>query len=460
MLLPPKSTLAALRIVFSDFTLSPSASAQSQLARVRDPQRDGAHTFLALDEASIRKQATDADALFASGVQTPALAGITVSIKDLFDVGGECTSAGAAVLRNRHQIAAVDCEAVARLKRAGAITFGRTNMVEFAYAGVGLNPHFGTPRCIWGRDADDGVGRIPGGSSSGAAVSVAEGFCSAALGSDTGGSVRIPAAFNGLVGFKPTARRVPISGVLPLSATLDSVGALANSVDCCATIDAVLANEQTSDWPKSDIASMRFLLPTGALWFALDDEVRFACEAAVARIEAVGATVVRAASPMIEEYFEIGLHTRIVGPEALAWHRKYVSLNGEGYDPRVWQRMQLAASCMIDEYAAALAYRRDWIARAESELAPYCGVISPTIACIAQRIAPLRKDDALYFATNTRILRNTAWVNFLDGCALTIPCQPEGAAPAGLQIASVHGEDRRLLSIGSALESIIRAPSL
>ena len=165
-------------------------------------------------------------------------AGIPVSIKDLFDIKGQVTRAGSRALEDSAP-AEADAPVVARLRRAGFIVIGRTNMTEFAYSGIGINPHYGTPKSAWNRS----VGHVPGGSSSGAAVSIADQMAYGALGTDTGGSCRIPAAYNGIVGYKPTQRRVPLDGGVPLSSSLDSFGPLARSVACCAVLDAVLADE-------------------------------------------------------------------------------------------------------------------------------------------------------------------------------------------------------------------------
>lgn len=380
------------------------------------------------------------------------LEGITISIKDLFDVTGEVTSAGSTVLRSRPP-ATADAPAVARLRAAGANIFGRTNMVEFAFSGVGINPHYGTPRSVWGRSTDGG-GRAPGGSSSGAAVSVADGMCVAALGTDTGGSVRIPAAFNGLVGFKPTAVRVPVLGGIPLSVTHDSVGPLARSVACCAALDAVLSGGQNLPLPLLDLRGARLLKPQALVWRELDSEVEFATLAAIEKLREAGAEVIEAPMPPLEE-----LLTRagsLLAAEALDWHTANINVDGVGYDPRVWKRMQLGRDVTRGQYSAALAFRRFWIDRMNLALAGFDAVICPTLACIPPEIAPLIADEDLFFKTNTRILRNTSWVNFLDGCGLTLPVHAAGSAPVGLQLVGRHGADRNLLALGAACEAALR----
>lgn len=446
--------IATLQQHFLDRTDSVPALVERNIAGVTDPAGEGSRAFLSANYALARETARQAQARFDSRSHR-ALEGITISIKDLFDVAGETTAAGSMVLRDRAH-AAQDCPAVARLRAAGAIPFGRNNMVEFAYSGVGINPHFGTPRNVWGRTPDGG-GRVPGGSSSGGGVAVADGMAVAALGSDTGGSVRVPSALNGLAGFKPTAVRVPVAGAIPLSFSLDSVGPLARTVDCCARIDAVLANELTpvSPMPPSSLRGKRLLKPISTVWSDLDAEVCVACEHALDSLRAQGVEIVEAELPVLEEYFAQASHLGLTAPEALDWHFAHINVQGVGYDRRVWQRMQLGRDITRAQYSATLAFRRFWIDRMNLALAGYDALVCPTVACIAPEIAPLLTDDDLFFRTNLRILRNTAWVNFLDGCALTIPCHAPGTAPVGLQLVGPHGSDRAVLALGAACEAAL-----
>ena len=434
------------------------ALVERHISRVNDASGEGSRVFLSLNSEAVRSAAAQSQQRI-DAHSARALEGISISIKDLFDVAGEVTGAGSTVLRSR-PAATVDAPVVARLRAAGAIPFGRTNMVEFAFSGVGINPHFGTPRAAWGRAADGG-GRVPGGSSSGAAVSVADGMCVAALGSDTGGSVRIPAAFNGLVGFKPTAYRVPVIGAIPLSFLHDSVGPLASSVDCCARIDAVLADEAYRALPAPSLKSVRLLNPLGTLWSALDPEVELACKRAVETLRSNGATVVDARCDALEELFREASalpEQRIIGrlAETFDWPQAHVNVNGVGYDPRVWMRILLAADVTRAEVSQAIAFLRVWKHKMHDALAGFDAFITPTVACIAPEIAPLVASDELFFTTNARILRNTAWVNMMDGCALTLPCHAAGAAPVGLQLVGRHGADHSVLALGAACEAALQ----
>ena len=445
------TTIASLREQITRREDTVPALVMRQCEKVAAPEGEGSRVFLSLDQTAAVNAATQAQARF-DGQAIRPLEGVTIVIKDLFDVKDEVTAAGSVVLRSR-AAAAADCAAVARLRAAGAIIFGRSNMVEFAYSGVGINPHYGTPRNVWGREPG-GNGRVPGGSTSGGGVAVADGMAIAALGSDTGGSVRIPAALNGIVGFKPTAVRVPVTDAVPLSFSLDSVGPLANSVDCCARIDAVLCGESTPI-ANTGLRGKRFLKPVATIWKDLDPDVEHACNRALEVLRDGGAEVVEAPMPILDEYFARASHLGLTAPEALDWHLANINLNGVGYDRRVWQRMQLGKDITRGQYAATLFFRRLWVDRMNAALAGYDALLCPTSACIAPEIAPLLDNDELFFETNARILRNTAWVNFMDGCGLTIPCYKAGIAPVGLQLVGRHGTDRAVLALGAACEAAL-----
>jgi aspartyl-tRNA(Asn)/glutamyl-tRNA(Gln) amidotransferase subunit A len=440
--------ISQLSADFSAMREVPSTVAAQQLARATDKHGEGARAFLQLDAPRVLEAAKNSDERFAKG-SPRALEGITIAIKDLFDVAGEITAAGSVVLRDRAP-ALVDAPAVARLRAAGAVLFGRNNMVEFAYSAVGINPHYGTPRNVWGRSTDGG-GSVPGGSSSGGGVAVADGMSTAALGSDTGGSVRLPAALNGVCGFKPTAHRVPVLGSIPLAVTHDSVGPIANSIDCCARIDAVLAGERYAP-AAVDLSHVKLLKPQCLIWRELDPEVESATMAAIETLRSAGATIIEVPLDPLEEAFNTA---GFISAIALDWHNEHIKLGGAGYDPRVWQRMQLGNEITRAQHSWALAFRRFWIDRMNIALADYDGVICPTVACIAPEIAPLIASDELFFKTNSRILRNTAWVNSLDGCAATLPCHATGNTPVGLQLVGTHGRDHHILAIARAVENAL-----
>jgi aspartyl-tRNA(Asn)/glutamyl-tRNA(Gln) amidotransferase subunit A len=329
---------------------------EEALARASDPSGEGARVFTRLYP----------DAARAAGLVRSSIDGLTVSIKDLFDVAGEVTMAGS-VARAGEPSAVEDATVVKRLRRAGAVIVGRTNMTEFAYSGLGLNPHYGVPRNPW----DRATGRIPGGSSSGAAVSVSDGMAVAGIGSDTGGSVRIPAAFCGLTGFKPTAARVPLTGVLPLSPSLDSIGAIAASVGCCAALDAILAADERLLPQPADLGRLRFAVPTTLALEGMDRDVAQAFEATLTSLSAAGAQVEEIAVPEFASLATINAKGGFAASEAWAWHRDLIERAGESYDPRVVSRILRGKDMSAADYLDLLAARKAWVAGVEARIAGY-----------------------------------------------------------------------------------------
>ena len=412
--------------------------------------------FTHLYPAVARLAADQADALLAAGGSLPSrLAGLPVSIKDLLDVAGEPTQAGSVVLHDRPP-ALCDAPVVARLRAAGAAILGKTNMTEFAYSGVGLNPHYGTAanpataHLAGGPSA--GLPRIPGGSSSGAAVSVAAGMCVAGIGSDTGGSIRIPAALCGLVGFKPTARRVPTTGAIPLSTTLDTICALSRSVDDCILLDSIIADTALRI-PALPLAGLRLAVPGTLMLDDLDPHVAASFAAALGRLSNAGAHVVDCALPELAECQAFGFFS---SAEAFAWHRTLLAQREAGYDPRVAKRIRLGASISAADYIDLHAARNAWITRMEGLLAPYDALIMPTVPIVAPPIAALEASEAEFFRNNNLLLRNTAAFNLLDGCAVSLPCQAEGSMPVGLMVAGPALADARILAIARAIEAALR----
>lgn len=363
--------------------------------------------------------------------QARVLGGLAVSIKDLFDVQGQVTTAGSRVLENAAP-AARDCPAVARLKAAGAAIIGRTNMVEFAFSGVGINPHFGTPA----NAASSIEALIPGGSSSGAAVSVATGAAFIGLGSDTGGSIRIPAALNGIVGFKNTARLVPTQGAVPLSTTLDTVCALTRSVS-----DAMLAHEIlaacTVTRSSAPLRTYRLAIVNQVMQDDLDHTVAHAFERSLDRLRAQGASITEIDLPELGELAGINATGGFSAAESYAWHRRLLASHGACYDPRVALRIGRGATMGAADYVDLVHARQDWIRRMEHRLVAFDAVLSPTVPMVAPAIAALapgpERDDA-FFQVNGLLLRNTSMVNMLDGCAISIPCQAPGELPVGLMV--------------------------
>jgi aspartyl-tRNA(Asn)/glutamyl-tRNA(Gln) amidotransferase subunit A len=419
---------------------------EEALARIADPAGEGARAFLKVYAESALAEADFCDRLRKGGVRRSLVDGLPVSIKDLFDVAGDVTRAGSRIFE-KNSPAKADAAAVARLRAAGAVFVGRTNMVEFAFGTTGINPHYGTPKNPW----DRATGRIPGGSSSGAAVAQADGMCVMALGSDTRGSVRIPAAFCGITGFKPTTRRVPREGAFPLSYTLDSIGPLANSVACCAAYDAILAGEPPEPLADLPVKGLRFLVPKSEVREGLDREVADAFESALEKLKRTGNAVTEKplrAFDRQSEYFKGGGYA---GAEAYAIHRKNADRLGE-YDPRVAKRVMLAKDLNATDYVDFGLLRAEFQREVEAAVAPFDAFLLPTVPCIAPPIAEVNASDEAYFRWNMRILRIVGLINFLDGCAVSLPCQARGAAPVGLMVCGPAMSDRRILAVAAAVE--------
>ena len=422
---------------------------EQALARIADPAGEGARAFIKVHADAARADADHADRLRRAGVVRSAVDGLPVSVKDLFDIAGEVTRAGSKVLADAPP-ASADAPAVARLRAAGAVIVGRTNMVEFAFGTTGLNPHYGTPKNPWDRT----TGRVPGGSSSGAAVAQADGMCVMALGSDTRGSIRQPAALCGVVGFKPTQRRVPREGAFPLSFTLDSVGPIANSVACCAAYDAILAGEPSQPPPRLEARGLRLLVPSGSLIEDLDPEVARSFKASLDRLSAAGAMIARQSVPAFERQAEYFRNGGLAGAEACAIHRRWRDRLSE-YDPRVGKRILMAEGISAADYVEFGLLRRAYIAEVEAALAPFDAFLMPTTPCVAPAIAEVDASDEDFFRWTLRIFRNVGVVNFLDGCAVTLPCQPRGAAPVGLSVCGPPMSDRHVLAVARAAEGVL-----
>jgi len=423
---------------------------QAALARASDPDGEGARVFTRLDGERALALARAADALRAAGAVRSPLDGLPVSVKDLFDIAGQTTCAGSVLLRDA-PAAVRNSTVVDRLLAAGAVIVGRTNMTEFAYSGLGLNPHHGTPRNPW----DRANGRIPGGSSSGAAVSVTDGMAVAAVGTDTGGSVRIPSALCGLTGFKPTARRIPMDGVLPLSTALDSVGPLAASVRCCAILDAVLAGEPIPPRTFVELQDIRLAIPTDVVLDDLDDGVAAAFETACERLSKQGARIRRVPVPEFAELPGINARGTLTAAEAWSWHRGHIESRASLYDPRVVSRIQFGAKITAADYIQLLSARQRWMAAVQARMSPFDAMLMPTVPQTAPRIDTLEQDETAYFHVNGLMLRNPAFINFLDGCALSLPCHAPGQAPVGLMLAGAGGSDSRILALGQAVETAL-----
>jgi aspartyl-tRNA(Asn)/glutamyl-tRNA(Gln) amidotransferase subunit A len=448
--MPKIPTLATLAYDLENGRTSACKLVDGCLARIADPSGEGARAFIHVDTEAAIEAADAMDRLRKVKAAPSPFAGIPISIKDLFDIKGQVTRAGSRALDDSPP-AEADAPAVARLRRAGFIVIGRTNMTEFAYSGIGINPHYGTPKGAWQRS----VGHVPGGSSSGAAVSVVDGMAHGALGTDTGGSCRIPAAYNGIVGFKPTQRRVPLEGGVPLSFTLDSFGPIARTVSCCAVLDAVLANEPVLPLQPRPIRGMRLAVPTTIALDELDDAVARTFDRALERLSREGALIERIEVPEFLDIAPMNAKGGFTAAESYAWHRYLIASKGDVYDPRVSMRILRGESLSAPDYIDLLGARRSLIARAAARLAPYDALAMPTTANTPPRIADLA-DDKAFAKENLLSLRNCTLINMIDGCAISLPAHREGEVPVGLMLAASGGSDRRIFELAAAMEAVIR----
>ncbi|MBM3336631.1 MAG: amidase [Betaproteobacteria bacterium] len=414
-------------------------------------QAPAAHVFTRLYADGALASARHADAQARAGVQLHPLAGLPVSIKDLYDVAGETTLAGSKVCQGQAP-AACDARTVARMRASGAALIGRTNMTEFAFSGVGINPHYGTPR----NPADPKVARIPGGSSSGAAVSVALGLAVAALGSDTGGSIRIPAALCGLVGFKNTQDRVPRTGLTELSRSLDTACAMTRSVADCLLVDGVLSGQPLQVRPRA-LSTLRLAVPQTMVLDALEPPVAQAFSRALTRLSAAGAQLVDLPLSLLADIPRLNAPGGLSPVEAYVQHHERLAKDRELFDPRVAARISLGEPVSAQQYIAMLDARQHWIAQMEKALSGFDAMIYPSVPLLAPPVQPLIDSDEAFFKTNGLLLRNPFVINYLDGCAFSLPCQDPGELPVGLMCASSRGDDARLAAVALALEAALAA---
>ena len=411
-----------------------------------------AHVFrqTCLDEARA--------AAAAPGVQLLPLAGLAVSVKDLFDIKGLPTAAGSSVLAGAAP-ATADCSAVARLRRAGGAILGHSQMVEFAFSGVGVNPHFGTPAAHDARfGALTGPARVPGGSSSGAGVSVAAGATFVGLGSDTGGSIRIPAALNGVVGFKSTARLVPTDGAVPLSTTLDTACAITRSVRDAIVVHEVLAARRVTR-SAAPLSAWRLAVPTHTFLDGLDSTVSTAFQRTLDLLRQAGAQIESIDLPETGELGPMQAQGSLAAAESYAWHRPVLAQHAEHYDPRVRSRIERGAAMSAADYIHLQHARQAWISRMEARVAGFDALLSPTVAIVPpllSDVAPGEARDAAFFQANALVLRNTSVVNMLDGCALSLPCHVQGELPVGLMVWHAAGRDDAVLNVGQRIEELLQ----
>ncbi len=392
-------------------------------------------------------QAKHADDLFDRGIDIGPLQGIPLALKDLMDTAGDVSAAGS---RARLDLppATEDCPAAARLDAAGAVFLGKTTMTELAFSGIGINPHFGTPGCVF--DAS----RIPGGSSSGSAVAVAKQLACAAVGSDTGGSVRIPASFNGLVGLKTTDGDIPTDGCVALSTTLDTLGPIARNSTDAFHVWRALAGKSRAEFTPTTLAGKRFLAPTTVFQHNLSPEVEAAFRQTCERLRDLGATIDVAELPSLDEIFTLyQTHGSFAAHEALVIHERLLEERLEQIDPRVSTRILRYKDRRASDYLK-LVYGRERIRReVERATQNYDALLAPTVAILPPYIASLDDDDA-YLQANAACLRNTTAINFLGQPAASVPCATSrDGLSIGLMIATRAHNDAFALALAQAVET-------
>lgn len=411
--------------------------------------------FVSIDEKGLLADAIAIDKARASG-NSAALAGVPITLKDLYDVRGQKTLAASKVLADKAPVADKDAEVVSHLRDAGILFLGRTNMSEFAFSGMGLNPHFPPLYSVW----DAANKRLPGGSSSGSAVSVAMGIVPGTLGSDTTGSCRIPAAFNGIVGMKPSRGQLSLKGVYPLSHSCDAPGPIAVDVDSCFLLYRLMQGKQFNELPVFQVAKpseLHLLIPQGIVMQDLDLEVEAAFDASIKRLENAGVTITRKSIDAIERSVDMFYNRNTVIYEAWQLHRELMESHGDEYDPYVYQRVLSGKDISKQDQEARYAEKADIIERFNKAVKTLGidALVYPTVACIPPKVAETNDPDNIG-KVNLRCLRNTSSVNYFDGCAISLPCHEAGSAPVGLMLSSINGDDDHLLFIAASIEQIIQ----
>jgi aspartyl-tRNA(Asn)/glutamyl-tRNA(Gln) amidotransferase subunit A len=423
---------------------------EQALARIADPSGEGARACLTVYAEAARAAAGLADARAKAGQTLGPLDGAIVSIKDLFDVAGEVTRAGSHVLAGEGLVAKADAPVVQRLRAAGAVIVAKTNMSEFAFSGVGANPHFGTPGNPFDRS------RVPGGSTSGGAVAVADGMCEIAIGTDTGGSTRIPAALCGLVGWKPSKQRVQTDGAFPLSFTLDSIGPMAKSVTDCAVADAVMAGEPAPTIEPAPLSGLKLGVWQGMPFEGIDGIVSAAWSNALTRLGQAGVRLSDETIALVTDMVEVNAKGGLAPTEAFAIHRERLKRDGAGIDPNIRSRIERGGSVPAADYIDMVQERQRLVRAMDARMASLDALVLPTVPIVAPKIAEVAAGDE-FGRKNAMLLRNTNPVNFFDLCAISLPLPRNGGLSAGLMLVGRNGQDRRLFSIAAAVEKALTA---
>jgi aspartyl-tRNA(Asn)/glutamyl-tRNA(Gln) amidotransferase subunit A len=420
---------------------------EAAFGRIDDPKGEGVRACLTVYREQAKAAAEAADARAKAGISLGPLDGTIVSIKDLFDVAGEATRAGSRVFAEEAKPATADAPVVRRLRAAGAVIIAKTNMSEFAYTGVGANPHFGTP----GNPADRK--RVPGGSSSGAAVAAADGMCEIAIGTDTGGSCRIPGALCGIVGYKPSRQRIPTEGAFPLSYSIDSIGPIARSVEACARADAVMAGKNFAPLEPAPLAGLRIGVVQGSPLENLDETVTKRFPGAIGRLGQAGGQISDEKLSLLGDMAQVNSKGGVQPAEAFTIHRDLLSRRADAIDPNVKVRLERARNISAADYIDMVRERARLIGLMDARLADLDVLAMPTTPIVAPTTEEVAAADD-FARKNAMLLRNTVIVNFFDLCAISIPIPREGGLPAGLMLVARNGHDHRLFRIAAGVERL------
>ena len=420
------------------------------LMRIDDLSGEGMRACLTVYRKPAQAAAEAADARARAGIMLGPLDGAIVTIKDLFDVAGEVTRAGSKVLAEEGKPALADAPVVRALRAGGAVIVAKTNMTEFAFSGVGINPHYGTP----GNPADRK--RIPGGSTSGGAVAVADGMCEIAIGSDTGGSTRIPGALCGVVGFKPSRQRISTAGAFPLSQSMDSIGPIARSVADCAKADAVMAGDDCKPLDPAPLANLRIGIAQGLPLENLDETVAKRFPQAIDALEKAGCRLSNEKLPLFDGMAKVNSRGGIQPAEAFTVHRDRLDRRGADIDANVRMRLERARSISAADYIEMVNERAALIAAMDARLADIDVLAMPTTPMVAPTIEEMTPPD-VFARKNAMLLRNTSMWNFFDCCAISLPLPREGGLPTGLMLVARNGHDLRLFRIAAAVEKLFKS---
>ncbi len=448
------NTLRALSRALNNGEISSSELVGNALARARQSES----VFIVLNQG-LETIAESIDRARKKNKTVPALAGIPITLKDLFNVRHQSTLAGSIVLKNLAKPEIKDADVIAPLRDAGLLFLGRTNMSEFAFSGIGVNPHYGTPRSIWDRE----TGRLPGGSSSGSAVSVAEGIVVVTLGSDTAGSCRIPAAFNGIVGVKPSYGRFSLNGIYPLSPSSDAPGPLGNDVDSCYLLDQLMCKklrpqDTLPEIPVRDAVSLKLGVPESRVLDDLDNEIQSAFDSAIDKLRNAGVDIKVVKIPAIDQSIDLFYNQAIVMYEAWQHQRELLERYGEQFDPFVRERTLKGRDISENEQQSRYRAKATVVELFNQQFKQLKidALVYPTTPCIPPAIAET-DDPENVGRVNLRCLRNTATANYFDGCSISLPCHRTGEAPVGLMVSAMNGDDEKLYSLSSTIERILQS---